>query len=71
MIVKERLYLTADRKHVVKGGDHKAAYLLAAKGQELPDKLAMQYGLIGGKQKKKPADKQIKMPENKEVNNNE
>jgi len=68
MTIKERLYLTSDRKHVVRGGDRKAAYLLAAKGQELPDKIAAQYGIVNGtikKKKDKSEDKQAVKPENK------
>ena len=34
MIVNKRLYLTADKKHVVEGAP-KAAYLFKAKGQEV------------------------------------
>ena len=65
MIVKERLYLTADRKTVVKDGDKKAAFLFAAAGQEMPDNVARQYGLL--KEKKKPENKQVEMPENKQI----
>lgn len=45
MIATERLYLTSDRKAVVSESDPKAAFLLVAKGGELSDKLAAQYGL--------------------------
>lgn len=65
MIVEERLYLSADRKQVVKEGDPLAAFLLAAEGQELPDVVARQYGLL--KAKKKPKNKMVKKPENKQA----
>ena len=67
MIVKERLYLDADRKKVVKEGDHKAAYLLAGAGQEIPDSIAKQYGLFDSTAKKKeePKNKMVKEPSNK------
>lgn len=69
MKVTERLYLAADRKTVVKENSPKAAFLLAAKGQELPDVIARQYGLL--KEQKKPQEdevkKQVKEPENKKV----
>lgn len=64
MKITERLYLTADRKKIVKEGDPKAAFLLAAKGQELPDVIARQYGLL---KKKKPAvNKQVQKVFNKQ-----
>ena len=36
VIADERLYLNAARTEVVREGDPKAAYLLAAKGQPIP-----------------------------------
>ena len=36
MIASERLYLTSDRRRVVKEGDTAAAFLLAAQGSEIP-----------------------------------
>lgn len=66
MIVKERLYLTANRKKVVKEGDKRAAFLLAAKGQELPNVIARQYGLLKEKKKiEKVEDKKVSDSENK------
>lgn len=41
----ERLWLTADRKSVVKDGDLKAAFLLVIPGGQLSDAEASQYGL--------------------------
>jgi len=38
MIATERLYLTSDCKKVVKEGDIKAAFLLCAKGRQIPSK---------------------------------
>ena len=46
MIAKERLYLTADRKEVVKEGDPRAAFLLIAPGQYMSDSDAKRYGLL-------------------------
>lgn len=63
MIMTERLYLTANRKKVVKDGNPKAAFLLAAKGQEMPDVLARQFGLL----KKKAETKQVKEVANKQI----
>lgn len=67
MIAKERLYVTEDRRTVVKEGDKKAAFLLVGKGQEIPDVIARQYGLIDDKKKqaKKAENKMFKKPENK------
>ena len=71
MKVTERLYLAADHKTVVKGNDKRAAFLLAAKGQELPDIIARQYGLLrkkpAKKQEEQPEDKQAEEPENKQI----
>ena len=60
MVVTERLYLAADKKTVVKEGDKRAAYLLAAKGQEIPNVIAKQYGLIKKKKAKKPENKALR-----------
>ncbi len=57
MKASERLFLTADRKTAVKDGDKRAVYLLAGKGQELPDVVVKLYKLK--KQAKKPANKMI------------
>lgn len=69
MKATERLYLTADRKEVVKEGDVKARFLLVAKGQEIPKVIAEQYGLKPKKAEKKkaekPEDKKVDPPENK------
>ncbi len=67
MIVTERLYLTADRKTVVKDGDDKAAHIFAAKGQQISDVVARQYGLLETKKKrvKKAANKMVRSAENK------
>jgi len=68
MKITERLYLAADRKTVVKDGDKRAAFLLAAKGQELPDVIARQYGLLKEQKKaKQPEDKQAEPAENKAI----
>lgn len=67
MVVTERLYLAADKKTVVKEGDKRAAYLLAAKGQEIPNIVAKQYGLLEKKKAKKPANKMMAGSENKAI----
>jgi hypothetical protein len=46
VIAQERLYLTSDRKTVVRDGDKDAAFLLAAVGQPIPIKLAQSLGLV-------------------------
>lgn len=40
MIARERLYLTDDRRRVVKENDPAAAFLLAAVGDEVPQRFA-------------------------------
>lgn len=49
MYAKERLYLTADRKALVREGDKRAASLYAAVGHEIPDSAAALFGLVDGK----------------------
>ena len=69
MIAHERLYVSADRKTVVREGDERAAFLLAAKGQEIPPPVVRQYGLEEGgikeKRGRKPANKMVEHPEDK------
>ncbi len=67
MIMTERLYLTADRKTVVKDGDDRAVHIFAAKGQQILDSVARQHGLLETKKKrvKKAANKMVRSPENK------
>ncbi|PAL20214.1 hypothetical protein [Sphingopyxis sp. GW247-27LB] len=48
MIAKERLYLTADSKRLVREGDRAAASLYAAKGDEIPDSAVQRFGLKDG-----------------------
>jgi len=43
--IKERLYLTADRKRVVGENDRAGAFLFAKPGDELDDDVAEKYGL--------------------------
>lgn len=45
MISTERLYVTADRSRVVSEGDPAAAFLLVAKGVEIPKEAVAKYGL--------------------------
>jgi hypothetical protein len=49
LIAKERLYLTADGKRVVKEGDPAANSLLVGKGCEVPRELAEKHGLKRGR----------------------
>lgn len=60
-----RLYLTADRKHVVEDGDPKAAFLLLPKGGEMSDGEAKKFGLE--KAIAKPQDKAIAQPQDKAI----
>jgi len=48
MKLTEKLWLTDDRKTVVKDGDKRAAFLLGLAGQEISDKHAKQLGLVPG-----------------------
>lgn len=53
---RERLYLTADRANLVREGDPKAAFLYAAKGDEIPASAADRFGLVDGRlRSRKPA----------------
>lgn len=63
----ERLYLTADRKKVVKADDSRAKYIFAAKGQCITDEVARRYGLFDKEEKrvKKAANKMVRSPKNK------
>jgi hypothetical protein len=47
-VAQERLYLTADRKRVVKHDDKEKAFLYAIPGQIIPATEAQQYGLMAG-----------------------
>lgn len=49
MHAKERLYLTAGRDRLVREGDKAAAFLYAAKGDEIPDSAAARFGLKDGR----------------------
>ena len=53
MITKKELWLTEDRKTILNKDDENAVYLLAGKGQELPDELADLYDLAPRGHKKK------------------
>lgn len=48
---EKRLYVNADRSRLVEEDDPEAAFLLAPEGAEIPDDVARQYGLIGGRSK--------------------
>jgi hypothetical protein len=60
MISKERLYLAADKKTVVKAGDPKAAFLLVGEGGEIPDKQALELGLMETEVAEEPAPEKKK-----------
>jgi hypothetical protein len=61
-----KLWLTADREHVVEDGSSEAAFLFAGEGDEITTEDAERYGLLGGgKAAAKPADKQAQAPANK------
>ena len=49
MEAKERLFITSDKKRLVKEGDPKGAFLYAAPGDEIPQSAAEMFGLIDGK----------------------
>ena len=57
-----RLWLTKDRQRVVEDGDPEAAFLLAAKGREIPEAEARRLGLLKGSE---PAEDKSLTPENK------
>jgi hypothetical protein len=61
VIVKRRLWHTADRERLVSDGDPAAAFLAYTPGQEVPDALAIELGLLPApnrqKARSKPADK--------------
>jgi len=67
MKATERLYLTADRKTVVKADDSRAVHIFAAKGQHINDEVARRYGLFDKeeKQAKKAANKMVRSSKNK------
>ena len=67
MVVNERLYLTADRKTVVKAGDDRAVHIFAAKGQRITDDVARRYGLLEPeiKQARRAPNKMVRSQANK------
>lgn len=65
VVVKKRLLQTLDGR-VVDGDDPSGAFLFAVPGQEIPDAVAREHGLLPDeKQGKKPKDKQRKPGEDK------
>lgn len=54
VIAQERLWLTADKSHVVREGDPAAAFLLAVAGSEIPRAEAERLGLVKGAKTPKP-----------------
>lgn len=73
-MVKERLYLTADRKRLVRHNDPEAAYLACVAGQELSDAEVRQLGIVAFyaapaaapvKQGRVPANKMAARPADK------
>ena len=67
MKITERLYLTADRKTVVKADDDRAVHIFAAAGQTITDDVARRYGLLetDKKRAKKAPNKMVRSPKNK------
>ena len=63
MIATKRLWLTADKKKVVEEGHKNAAFLLCAKGQEVPKAVVEQYGLAKIFSEKKKEQSENKMVE--------
>lgn len=57
-----KLWLTADRESVVEDGDPKAAFLLAAEGDEVSDEDVKRYGI---KARSAPANKARSATDNK------
>lgn len=63
MIATCRWYLTADRQRAVPEGDPDAAYLLVAKGSEISDRLAAEWGIVEAKAvEAPPANKALEYP---------
>jgi hypothetical protein len=60
MELDRRLWLTADREHVVEDGDPEAAFLLGGPGDEVDDDEAKRLGIKPRKSKQadRPEDKQ-------------
>jgi len=79
MLMKQRIYLDAEKKKAVPAGNPRASFLLCAIGQTIPDVIAEQYGLVDGKIKDPPEKvvppkaetKKEDPPENKSVKNAE
>lgn len=67
MIATEKLWITADRKKVVKDGDKKARFLLCVPGQTIPKDVVKKYGLDSVEEKKKPGRKKKENVDNKSV----
>ena len=67
MVATERLYLTADRKTVVKADDDRAVHIFAAKGQKITDDVARRYGLLELeiKQARRAPNKMVRSQANK------
>jgi hypothetical protein len=70
MRVQERLYFTEDECEVVNEHDRRGRRLLAKRGDEIPDELAIKYGLMPAavvKSAKKPENKAMPAPPDKMV----
>lgn len=48
MVATERLYLTADRKRLVREGDRRAATLYCTPGTQIPASAVALFGLVDG-----------------------
>jgi len=67
MIIRERLYLTVDRKRVVNENEREGRFLFAKPGDDIPDSIAKQYGLIEEKMVKQPENKMVESVPNKKA----
>src|SRR3990167_9405922 len=54
VVAEQRLWLTADKEHIVGEGDRRAAFLLCSPGDELPLAVAERYGLIAAEAEPEP-----------------
>lgn len=68
MQAAERLFITADKKRLVREGHKDGAFLYVAPGDEIPDSAAEMFGLVDGKLKVKADRKEGGKPNDKEDN---
>lgn len=65
MVATERLYLTADRKRLVREGDRRAATLYCTPGTQIPASAVALFGLVDGALPDTPAATPAKRPKSK------